>query len=238
MRRPDGRWRRRAAGEWLRRGRRGRPADGAKRPGPARPRRRPTPWPALGHSEDPHWRDHPASLTLRGQGQPDRVAGQAQQRPQHEDSPSLRPDRRRRPFAGIGDGRTLGPHRCALGQIAGGVAQQQDLRPGLAGGSSQQGVTRAAGRGGQSRRRLVAGPGERCRRRAQRPRLGDGFGGPAGAVGLKPMIDHQRQHGPIAGPIQNRLQQEERVAAAGKSDGDRRGGAAIEPPVEGGSDRL
>jgi hypothetical protein len=46
----------------------------------------------------------------------------------------------------------------------------------------------------------------------------------------------RRRHGPAQ--LQDRLQQEKGVAAAGKADGQRRAGGAIKPPIEDGSNRF
>ena len=120
------------------------------------------------------------------------------------------------------------------------MAKSQYARTGLARGRSEQRMPGASRRSGETCPRLVARPDQSASLCAEPHRLGDRLCGPARAVGLKLVINDQGQDYATMWPrpVQDRPEEEQRVAAAGKANGDRRVRRWIEPPVEGGSNLV
>ena len=103
------------------------------------------------------------------------------------------------------------------------MGQQDDPRPGLSRGVSDQAMAGHAGGGGQTRRRFGAGPVQPA---PVRPGLAGGVsgeGGPAGAVGVQPVVDGQGQQASavLTRPVDGQPQQGDGVPAAGQGEGDR-----------------
>ncbi len=76
-----------------------------------------------------------------------------------------------------------------LGDVVGGMAQQDHTGAQITSGLSQQSMTRSASGGGQPLRRLVARPDEPAPVDAESGGGGGGGGGPFSALRVQPMID-------------------------------------------------
>jgi hypothetical protein len=192
-------------------------------------------------SGDRHWRDR------RARSRPGRSARRADRRGLAQQGRSRKTPRPSGQTGdgdqsrGIGDRGALGPHGGGLGQVVGGVAQQQTtLLPGRAGGVGEQ-----AGGGRRGRRR--AGRWRACRpprpgligRRRPEPAVAASAAGPGGAVGLQAVVDGQAQHPaavrprPVEGDQGSRARESpppETPTAIGAGE------ARIKPAVEGGLD--
>jgi len=120
------------------------------------------------------------------------------------------------------------------------VAQDQHPSAGLARSVRQQSMPRASRSSRETRPGLIAGPDQRPGVGAQCASLGDRLVRPDLAVGLKLVIDDKSQDRapPWSRPIQDRLEQEQRVPTAGKANADRRARRWIQPPIEGGSNLV
>src|SRR5690606_33084503 len=144
---------------------------------------------------------------------------------QHHQAAARGPGRRGAPLPQAPQGGAARAHPGLFGDVVGGVPQQDDAGAGGSGGVGQQGVTGGAGGGGQAGGGLVAGPD-------QTPPVGPGpargfggEGGPAGAVGIQPVVDGQGQQTTTAatGPAGRQIEQRHGIAAARQGQGDRMG---------------
>lgn len=149
-------------------------------------------------------------------------ASSVEQRPLEHESASLGPGGRRRPVPETSQGRAFGAHPLGLGDVVGGMGEQDDPRPRLARGVRDQAVPGRAGRRGQAGRGLVSGPGQPPPVRAGRSGRGPGEPAPVLALRVQPMIDRQGQKAAAVTPrpVGGDPQQGDRIAAAGQGQGD------------------
>jgi hypothetical protein len=120
--------------------------------------------------------------------------------------------------------RTLLSHPVRLGDVVGGVTEQDDAGPRLARGVGDEGVAGATGGGRQAGRGFLALPDTQNPVRADTTSLDLAEAVPRTAVGVQAVVDGDRQQTPprAPGPVRRDVKQSQRISAPRQRNRDRR----------------